>query len=230
MNNWPKITISIKRLFFEKKYIDLRIELLYNHNWVRKMIYSTRELYLMFKEYRTPHIKIKTEVKNNRLFPVIRGLYEDNINTPGYRLVSYIEPNAYLSFEYVLSFSGLIPERVYTYTCATSLKGHTKKIETAFGNYLFQDIPLEAYMYGVKNITEEGYTYLMATPEKALCDLLYKVKPVYSVKELKELLFDNLRIDYDLFIRLNMTDIIYLCSLYKKKNLHFLKKYLEGLR
>lgn len=194
------------------------------------MIYSTKELHLKYKDYKTPHIKIQTEVKNNRLFPIVRGLYEDNKNALGYRLVSYIVPNAYLSFEYVLSSSGLIPERVYTYTAATSLKEHSKILETDFGNYSYQDIPAMVYMYGVKNITEEGYTYLMATPEKALCDLLYKKTPVYSVKELKELLFVNLRIDEDAFYNLNKKDILYLCPLYKKKNLNFLKKFLEGLK
>lgn len=211
-------------------FIDLRYILLYNHNWVRKMIYSVKELYMKFKEYKTPHIKIQTEVKNNRLFPVIRGLYEDDKNALGYRLVSYMEANAYLSFEYVLSLFGIIPERVFTYTCATSLKEHSKVFETRFGNYSFQDVPARVYMYGVKNITEEGYTYLMATPEKALCDLLYKKTPVYSVKELKELLFIDLRIDEDAFYSLNKEDLLYLCPLYKKKNLNFLKKFVEGLK
>lgn len=194
------------------------------------MIYSTQELHLKYRDYKTPHIKIQTEVKNNRLFPIVRGLYEDDKNALGYRLVSYIVPSAYLSFEYVLASAGLIPERVYAYTAATSLKEHSKKIETIFGNYFYQDIPAQVYMYGVKNITEDGYTYLMATPEKALCDLLYKRAPVYSVKELKVLLFVNLRIDEEAFYNLNKGDMLYLCPLYKKKNLNFLKKLLEGLK
>lgn len=70
---------------------------------------------------------------------------------------------------------------------------------------------------------------MIATPEKALCDLLYKKEPIYSVKQLKELLFNDLRIDEDEFNKLNKEEIISFCDYYKKKNLNFLKKMLyEG--
>lgn len=67
------------------------------------MIVSTQELYLKFKDYKAPHIKIQTEIKNKKLFLVKRGLYEDNPNVEGYLLSNYITQPAYLSFEYVLS-------------------------------------------------------------------------------------------------------------------------------
>lgn len=192
------------------------------------MIYTTKELLLKFKDYKNPNMKINTEVKNSRLFPIIRGLYEDNKNVNGYLLTCYIKQNSYLSFEYVLSSSGLIPERVYTYTAATALKNHSSVIKTPFGNYHYQDIPAKVFMYGIKAITENGYTYLIASPEKALCDLLYKKKPVNSLKELKQLLFEDLRIDYDNFFKLNKDDLIYLCPLYNRKNLNFLLKFIGG--
>ena len=193
------------------------------------MIFSTKELYLKFKDYKTPHIKIQTEVKNKKLFPITRGLYEDNENTPGYLLTSYIKQDSYLSFEYVLSLEGLIPEKVFTYTAATTLKEHTSLIKTTFGNYYYQDIPVDVYMYGVKAINEFGYTYLIATKEKALCDFLYKRTPCKSYKKFKEMLFEDLRIDWDEFHNLDMSDLIFLCPLYKRKNLNFLKNYAEEI-
>ena len=39
--------------------------------------------------------------------------------------------------------------------------------------------------------------YAIASPEKALCDMLYVQTPVYSQKALRELLFADLRIDED---------------------------------
>ena len=68
----------------------------------------------------------------------------------------------------------------------------------------------------------------MASPEKALCDTLYKKAPVSSMKELKALLFEDLRIDENEFYKLKKEDLLYLCPLYRKKNLNFLKKYVEG--
>lgn len=193
------------------------------------MIFSTKELYLKFKDYKTPHIKIQTEVKNRKLFPITRGLYEDNENTAGYLLTSYIKQDAYLSFEYVLSKEGLIPEKTYTYTAATALKEHTSLLKTSFGNYFFQDIPVDVFMYGVNVVTEDKYTYLIATKEKALCDFLYKKTPCNSYKEFKKMLFEDLRIDIEEFHKLNMNDLIFICPLYKRKNLSFLKKYAEEL-
>lgn len=192
------------------------------------MIYTTQELYLKYSNYKAPHIKIKTEVKNQNLFLITRGLYTDDRNISGYKLASYIRSGAYLSFEYVLAISGLIPERVCTYTCATSLENHTTLIKTQFGDYLYQDIPVSAYMYGVRAVEDGDYAYLIASKEKALCDLLYKKKPVTSVKMLKELLYDDLRIDEEELKKCNKEDLVFLCPLYKRKNLNYLYEYVRS--
>jgi predicted transcriptional regulator of viral defense system len=192
------------------------------------MLYSTQELYLRYKDYKTPHVKIRTEVKNKRLFPVVRGLYEDRKNISAYLLVSYIKPQAYLSFEYVLSYCGLIPERVLTVMAATVGKTHNELVQTPYGNFYYQDVPRSAYRFGIRVVEEDGYAYLMASPEKALCDLLYKKKPTTSIKEFKTLLFEDLRIDKSEFFKLKREDLLFLCPLYKKKNLNFLGKYVEG--
>ena len=178
------------------------------------MLYSTQELYLRYKDYKTPHVKIRTEVKNKRLFPVVRGLYEDKKNISAYLLVSYIKPQAYLSFEYVLSYYGLIPERVFTVMAATVGKSHTELVETSFGNFYYQDVPKNVYRFGIRVVEEDGYAYLMASPEKALCDLLYKKKPTTSMKEFKTLLFEDLRIDESEFFKLSKEDLLYLAPLF----------------
>ncbi len=191
------------------------------------MLYLTQELYLKYKDYKTPHVKIQTEIKNKRLFPVVRGLYSDKKDIPAYLLVSYIKPQAYLSFEYALSYYGLIPESVFTVMAATVGKSHTALIETPFGMFFYQDVPKNVYRFGIKVLEEDGYAYLIASPEKALCDTLYKKKPTSSLKEFKVLLFEDLRIDENEFYKLNKKDLLYLCPLYRKKNLNYLKKILE---
>ena len=132
-----------------------------------------------------------------------------------------------LSFEYALSFYGLIPERVTLYTSATTCKNRTKKFTNEFGTYTYQDIPLIAYPHETMVQVWNNRGYLIATPEKALCDTLCKQKPVTSLKALKQLLFDNLRIDEDEFEKLNREALLFLCPLYKKKNLNFLCRLLE---
>ena len=68
------------------------------------------------------------------------------------------------------------------------------------------------------------YSYQVATPEKALCDKLYTISPVTSVKELKNLLFEDLRIDEDAFNKLSKEDILKMAPLYRSTNLNLLVK------
>jgi len=54
---------------------------------------------------------------------------------------------------------------------------------------------------------EGEYFYIFASPEKALCNQLYKTKPVSNYKELENLLFEDLRIEEQEFKRLDLDDI-----------------------
>lgn len=192
------------------------------------MIIKYDELLMKYKNYKNPKDKIKREIDEGKYYRLKNGLYEDNINIDGYLLAGSIEAPSYLSFEYVLSRYGLIPERVKVYTSATTLKKHNKLVKNIFGEYYYTDVPVTVWSLGINIITENEYTFMIATPEKALCDLLYKKEPVYSIKQLKKLLFENLRIDETQFYALNKEDIISICDSYKKKNLNFLKKMLIG--
>ena len=81
-----------------------------------------------------------------------------------------------------------------------------------------------AFPHGTVVKVYEGRGYLIATAEKALCDTLYKQKLVGSVKQLRALLFENLRIDETEFSKLDRETLLFLCPLYRKKNLNFLAK------
>lgn len=192
------------------------------------MIYNYNELMLKYKKYKNPKDKLSREIKDGKYYRLKKELYEDNINVESYLLAGYIISPSYLSFEYVLSKYGLIPERVNVYTSATTLKKHNKLIKNIFGNFLYTDVPMTIWNKGIKINEEGGYTYMIATPEKALCDLLYKKEPVYSIKQLRILLFENLRINEELFNKLNKKDIISICDEYKKRNLKYLKLMLMG--
>ena len=172
--------------------------------------------------------KIRREVQGGRLVQVARGLYETDARTDGKYLAGAIYGPSYLSFDYALSVHALIPEAVYDYTSATFRKGKTKRYENAFGTFLYHDVPAAVYPLGVEIKVEGGYSYQIASPEKALCDKLYSLSPVYSVRALKELLFDDLRIDEAAFYTLQKDDISQLAPLYRATNLKLLAKFMEG--
>jgi len=79
-----------------------------------------------FNKYSNKDTKLSREVKNRKLFKIINGLYETDPNTEGYLLAGSIYGPSYISFEYALSFYGLILEKVTTITCATFDKKRKK--------------------------------------------------------------------------------------------------------
>ena len=193
------------------------------------MLVSFDALTQQFADYTDVKGKIRREVQGGRLVQVARGLYDTDARTDGKYLAGAIYGPSYLSFDYALSVHALIPETVYnTYTSATFRKGKTKRYENGFGIFLYRDVPAAVYPLGVEIKVEGGYSYQIASPEKALCDKLYSLSPVYSVKALKELLFDDLRIDEAAFYALRKNDIFQLAPLYRATNLKLLAKLMEG--
>lgn len=193
------------------------------------MIKTTAIMLQELNNYKNPRDKLAHMVKKKECIPVIQGLYETNPTTPGYRLANTICSPSYLSFEFALSYHGLIPEAVYNFTSATFEKKKKKEFKTPFGTFTYRDVPSAAYPYGIECVSENGYTFQIASPEKALCDELYIQSPVTNQRELKEFLFDGLRIDWELFCKLNMDDILFLNSKYHCTNIQKLTKTMEKI-
>lgn len=91
------------------------------------MIKTTPILLNDYSSYSNPMMKIKRQVNNGNLIPIIRGLYETDHTIPGYCLARIIYGPSYLSFEFALAWHNLIPEAVYTYTSAIYLKKKKKE-------------------------------------------------------------------------------------------------------
>ena len=192
------------------------------------MILTTLNLKEKYKDYTDINGKIKREVDNGFLFPLVRGIYETDESVDGFLLASYIYGPSYLSFEYALSYHNLIPERVVVYTNATFGKRKSKVYQNHFGLYTYRDVPNAAFPFSVKAHEESGYAYFIATPEKALCDLLYTRKTVTCMKELILVLFEDLRINKEVFEQLNFDEILYLSNKYISNNVKYLRKYIES--
>lgn len=191
------------------------------------MILTIEDLLIRYDAYADPYGKIKREVDSGNLFPLVKGLYETSSLTPGYFLSAYIYGPSYLSFEFALSYHGLIPEKVVVYTSATYGKNKKKEYKNKFGLYRYRDVPKKAYPYGIKAEFIDNYSILIATPEKAICDKLYIYEPQKDINALKYLLFEDLRVSKAEFIKLNMNEMIFLCSLYRSKNINLLRKMLQ---
>lgn len=188
------------------------------------MIVTYEILKNLFNHYKAPDMKIKRMSDHGEIIKLTKNLYETEINTPGYLVANAIYTPSYLSFDYALSYYGLIPETVYVYTSATYNKKKKKNYTNALGTFTYRDVPSQVYPYGINIINEGDYSYVIATPEKAICDKLYTLKPVKNKKEMKFLLFNDLRIDNAMFKELNFEDLNILCDIYKSTNMKLLKK------
>jgi len=183
------------------------------------MIKTTAMLLEELKEYASPKSKLSRMVERGECFPITRGLYETDPNVPAHLLAGSIYGPSYISFEYALAYYGLIPEAVYTVTCATFEKKKKKKYETFFGTFTYRDVPSEAFPLGIRLIQEGDYFYRIAEPEKALCDQLYTISPVPNIKELMRLLTEDLRIEEAELKKLDTNKVCEYSEAYRTTNI-----------
>ncbi len=186
-----------------------------------------------FADYANPKARIGRLVRQGILYRLKRGLYikaEGAQNT--YLLgkaANRLYGPSYVSFVYALRWYGLIPEHVAHITSATYGKRRTKRYDTPVGSFFYQDIPAGAYPYGVMLAGKDQNRFLMASAEKALCDELFRISGIRSVRRMEPLLFEDLRLDQALFGQLDHGVLISLAGKYNTLTLetflNFLRRY-----
>jgi len=132
---------------------------------------------------------------------------------------------SYVSFEYALSYYGLIPERVYEVTSATMRM--KKEFSTPIGRFTYKVVPLQAYALGIDWMYDKTHGgKLIATAEKALCDKIKADRGIgrLSQQKLEIYLEYDLRIDMDLLFTLDTELIEAIATEYKSSNLQNLAK------
>ena len=97
---------------------------------------------------------------------------------------------SYISLHTALHFRGVIPEEVVQITSVTTKK--TAQFENAFGQYAYHHVA-RRFMFGfeVLHPQGQGLPLTMATPEKAIIDLLH-LNPAYTTaKDMRDLRLDE---------------------------------------
>ena len=191
------------------------------------MIKTTNMFLEELKDYANPKARLSRMVKQGECFRVTKGLYETDRTVPGYLLAGSIYGPSYISFEFALSYYGLIPESVYTVTCATFEKKKKKTFHTPFGVFTYRDVPSAAFPLEIVVEKEGEYFYRIATPEKALCDKLYTMPPVTNTKELAAMLTEDLRMEDAELLKFDAEKISMLSSRYHSTNV---KKFAAWIR
>lgn len=146
-------------------------------------------------DYASPKARLTHMLRAGSLLKVRRGLFVDDAAVSRRALAPVIYGPSYISFQYALASYGLIPERVETITCASYGKNRDKLFRTPLGEYRYLYLPVAVYPYGISQDEDEGARYLIATPEKALCDAVYKTSGIVSRDELETLLLEDWRVE-----------------------------------
>jgi hypothetical protein len=187
-----------------------------------------------FADYANPKAKISRLVRQGALHRLKKGLYvsaeaAQDPNILG-KAANRLYGPSYVSFVYALRWYGLIPEHVPHITSATFHKGRTKRYDTPVGSFFYQDVPIDAYPKKIVFAGENEKRFLMASPEKALCDELYRTSGIRSIRAIRSLLFEDLRLDQGLFNRLDHSTLIFLAEKYHTVTLATFGKFLRQRR
>ena len=194
------------------------------------MILTSEQLQFDNRTYKDPKHRILNMSRKGEIIPIKRGLYETDSNTPGISIANALLGPSYISFEYALSYYGLIPERVEVYTSATFGKRKAIEFTNVFGTYQYRDIPQQVYPYFYTRMMIGDRPVLIATKEKALCDTLYTISPIRGLANFEEYLFDGMRLDEDEFLELDRNKIIKIAPMYHKTNLDQLINLMERIK
>lgn len=152
--------------------------------------------------------KISQLEQANEIIRLKRGLFVVSPEVSDKQLSTELIANhlyapSYVSMSSALRYYGLTPEAVYM-TQSMTIK-HSRQFETPIGIFSYTCVPREVFHIGLTNIVGSDFSFIIATPEKALCDLIAnspKVNLRY-LSEARQYLEDDIRLDMDAFYQMN---------------------------
>ena len=120
-------------------------------------------------------------------------------------IANHLYAPSYISMSTALRYYGLIPEAVYVHQSMTVK--HSRSFQTPIGSYDYKYISREAFSVGVRSIHKGDYAFLMASPEKSLCDLIANSSKVNLryMKDVEIYLEQDIRMDMDEFYKMDAT-------------------------
>lgn len=174
------------------------------------------------RHFKAPRDKLGHLCAEGALVRVRKGLF-----VPGWRrggeppvdplvLSDLIYGPSYVSYETALAHYGLIPERVEEITCATSKRA--RQFRTPVGRYEYRPVPERVFPCGLRIETARGGHYLIAEPEKALCDRIALVSALSAARDVPALLVEDLRLESDAVLALRLPLVAEIARLYRRKS------------
>ena len=116
----------------------------------------------------------------------------------------------------------MIPERVHTVTSMTL--GRNKEYHTSVGDFSYFTLSPESYPLGITQKKSPDFVggFLIASPEKALADMVFKTCKNLDKDQLKDELLESKRIDRECFHKLNKELLEEIAKSYRAKSVYYL--------
>jgi len=182
---------------------------------------TTAAIASLYPEVSGTHQKVAALDHSGKLLRLKRGLYVVHPEWSGRRINKELVANhlyapSYVSMLTALRWHGLIPERV-ALVQSMSLK-HSRRFENALGSFDYICVDRAYFQIGLCQGETDGETFIIASPEKALCDLVCATPGVvfrYQT-EARAYLEEDLRLDMEAFHRFDQ-NILRACAKAGKK-------------
>ncbi len=169
---------------------------------------TTATLESLFPGLSDKNQKLRLLERDKQIVRIKRGLYVCSPEVTGKPLSTELIANhlytpSYISMSTALRYYGLIPEAVYINQSMT-LKC-SRDFDTPSGRFEYTHTSKAAFPIGVTIIKKEDYAFLMATPEKALCDLIANSAQVNlrSINDAVTYLEEDIRMEISDFRAMN---------------------------
>lgn len=142
-------------------------------------------------------LQLSRWVAAGRLLHLRRGVYTiaapyRKVDPHPFLIANVLRKNSYVSLQSALAHHGLIPEHVPVVTSVTTAR--PEHLRTPMGSYLFKHVKM-VFFFGYRQVNVARLQQArVATPEKALLDLVYLTPGAASPAYLQELRLQNLAV------------------------------------
>lgn len=149
-------------------------------------------------------LQLSRWVSEGKILQIKRGLYAvakpyRNKEPHPFLIANTMKKASYISLQSALEHYGIIPEYVPAITSVTT--GRPEKVNIKFGKFIFKHLKKELFWGYIEKEIIKGTVIFIATPEKALLDLMYFTPNSDNLGFIKELRLQNTeKIDMELLM------------------------------
>lgn len=186
---------------------------------IRGEIFDYQILLHYLNDVKYPRAKISRLLKNGEIIRVKKGLYafgeiwrKGDISLE--QTANLIYGPSCISFEYALFRYGMIAERAVVITSLTI--GRAKTFETPLGTFRYRSIDKSKFGVGIEYLELPGEGgFFIASREKALADLVSRIKTTLSLADLRFYLLEELRMSEESLTSLDKKKLEEIASIYQ---------------